>query len=56
MKKLIVVTGASSGIGREIAKKFSNNGHPVLLLARRLEKMEELNLPNIYVNQLMLLI
>lgn len=46
MKKLIVVTGASSGIGREIAKKFSNNGHPVLLLARRLEKMEELNLPN----------
>ena len=46
MKKIIVVTGASSGIGREIAKKFSNNGHPVLLLARRLEKMEELNLPN----------
>lgn len=46
MKKLIVVTGASSGIGREIAKKFSNNGHPVLLLARRLEKMEELNLPS----------
>ncbi|MCR8743792.1 SDR family oxidoreductase [Romboutsia lituseburensis] len=46
MKKLIVVTGASSGIGRDIAKKFSNNGHPVLLLARRLEKMEELNLPN----------
>ena len=46
MKKLVVVTGASSGIGREIAKKFSSNGHPVLLLSRRLEKMEELNLEN----------
>ena len=46
MKKLIVVTGASSGIGREIAKKLSNNGHPVLLLSRRLDKMEELQLPN----------
>lgn len=46
MKKLVVVTGASSGIGKEIAKKLSNNGHPVLLLSRRLEKMEELDLPN----------
>lgn len=46
MKKLVVVTGASSGIGREIAKKFSENGHAVLLLSRRLDKMEELNLPN----------
>ncbi|MGL5717604.1 MAG: SDR family oxidoreductase [Paraclostridium sp.] len=46
MKKLVVVTGASSGIGMEIAKKLSNNDHPVLLLSRRLDKMEELNLPN----------
>ena len=46
MKKLIVVTGASSGIGTEIAKSFSEKGHPVLLLSRRLEKMEELTLPN----------
>lgn len=46
MKKLVAITGASSGIGREIAKKLSNNGHPVLLLSRRLDKMEELNLPN----------
>lgn len=46
MKKLVVVTGASSGIGKEIAKKMSNNGHPVLLLSRRLDKMEELELPN----------
>lgn len=46
MKKLVVITGASSGIGRQIAKKLSDNGHPVLLLSRRLDKMEELNLPN----------
>lgn len=46
MKKLVVVTGASSGIGMEFAKRFSKEGHPVLLLARRREAMEQLNLPN----------
>ncbi|MGL5820049.1 MAG: SDR family oxidoreductase [Sarcina sp.] len=46
MKKLIVVTGASSGIGAEIAKSFSMQGHPVLLLSRRLNEMENLNLQN----------
>jgi len=30
----------------EIAKKLSSNNHPVLLLSRRLDKMQELNLPN----------
>ncbi|MGL4656571.1 MAG: SDR family oxidoreductase [Sarcina sp.] len=46
MKKLVIVTGASSGIGSEIARNLSENGHPVLLLSRRLKEMEELNLPN----------
>ena len=46
MKKLVVVTGASSGIGMDFAKRFSKEGHPVLLLARRREVMEQLNLPN----------
>lgn len=46
MKKLVAITGASSGIGKEISKKLSDNGHPILLLSRRLDKMEELNLPN----------
>jgi len=45
MKKLIVVTGASSGIGEAIAKLFSSQGHPLLLLARRVEKLEALALP-----------
>lgn len=46
MKPLIVITGASSGMGRECAKTFSANGHPLLLVARRVEKLEELNLPD----------
>ena len=45
-KSLIVVTGASSGIGEAIAKQFSALGHPLLLLARRVERLEALNLPN----------
>lgn len=46
MKKLVVVTGASSGIGKELAKRFSQEGHPVLMIARRKNLMTELNLPN----------
>lgn len=46
MKKLVVITGASSGIGKATAIKLSEEGHPLLLLARRKEKLEELNLPN----------
>lgn len=45
-KKLVVITGASSGFGRETAIRLSKEGFPLLLLARRLEKLEELNLPN----------
>ncbi len=46
MNKLIVITGASSGIGEATAKLFSAKGHPLLLLSRRLERMEALQLPN----------
>lgn len=46
MKKLVVITGASSGFGMEMAKTFAQEGYPLLLLARRVEKMEALNLPN----------
>lgn len=45
-KPLIAITGASSGIGAAMAKRFSDAGHPLLLLARRVEKLEALNLPN----------
>lgn len=46
MKGLVVVTGASSGIGAKIAKTMSEQGNPVLLISRRLEPMEDLKLPN----------
>lgn len=46
MKKLVVITGASSGFGMALAKAFAKDGYPMLLLARRVEKMEALALPN----------
>ncbi|EKB7277849.1 TPA: SDR family oxidoreductase [Vibrio parahaemolyticus] len=46
MKKLVVIAGASSGIGEAIARRFSEEGHPLLLVARRVERLEALNLPN----------
>lgn len=45
-KSLVVITGASSGIGAAIAQRFSEAGHALLLLGRRVEKMEALNLPD----------
>jgi len=45
-KKLVVISGASSGIGKETAIQMSKLGHPLLLLARRVELLEKLNLPN----------
>ena len=46
MKSLVVITGASSGIGEAIAKRLSAAGHPLLLLARRVDKLQGLELPN----------
>lgn len=46
LKKLIVITGASSGFGAAMAKSFSAAGHPLLLLARRLDKLQALDLPH----------
>ncbi|MGL4818932.1 MAG: SDR family oxidoreductase [Bacilli bacterium] len=46
MKKLVVITGASSGFGKETAKQLAALGHPLLLIARRIEPMIELDLPN----------
>ena len=46
MKSLVIVTGASSGIGEACARHFSEAGHPLLLIARRLDRLKSLYLPN----------
>ncbi len=46
MKKLVVITGASSGFGKALAIEFNKAGYPLLLIARRIEKLEEMNLEN----------
>lgn len=43
---LVVITGASSGIGEATARAFSAAGHPVLLVGRRTERMTALGLPD----------
>jgi NADP-dependent 3-hydroxy acid dehydrogenase YdfG len=45
-KPLVAITGASSGLGEAAARAFSNAGHPVLLMARRIGRMIDLNLPH----------
>ncbi|MGE8077981.1 SDR family NAD(P)-dependent oxidoreductase [Peribacillus loiseleuriae] len=40
--KCVVITGASGGIGKEIAKKAAEQGARVVLLARNTDKLEEL--------------
>lgn len=45
-KPLIVITGASSGIGAATAKAFSDAGYAIALLARSKQSMEQLNIKN----------
>ncbi|WDF82114.1 SDR family oxidoreductase [Lacticaseibacillus pabuli] len=43
-KPLIVITGASSGFGAAMAKMFNEQGNPMLLVARRTDRIEALPL------------
>jgi len=45
-KPLVILTGASSGIGAGIATLFSKEGYSLGLFARHLDALEKLNLPN----------
>jgi NADP-dependent 3-hydroxy acid dehydrogenase YdfG len=40
-KKLVVITGASSGIGAALARLFKEKGYPLLLMAQREERLKE---------------
>jgi NADP-dependent 3-hydroxy acid dehydrogenase YdfG len=45
-KPLVMITGASAGIGQETARVFSAAGYPLLLIARRPELIEAMGLPD----------
>ncbi|HAV74878.1 MAG TPA: short-chain dehydrogenase, partial [Limnobacter sp.] len=40
MNKTVVITGASSGIGKALAIEFAQRGYHLGLAARRLDKLE----------------
>ena len=40
--KTILITGASSGLGAEMARQFAAKGYDLALCARRLDRLEEL--------------
>jgi meso-butanediol dehydrogenase/(S,S)-butanediol dehydrogenase/diacetyl reductase len=42
MAKVIVITGAGSGLGKSLTRRFTADGDRVVLLGRRLSKLEEL--------------
>jgi 3-hydroxy acid dehydrogenase / malonic semialdehyde reductase len=42
MKKTIMITGASAGIGKAIAVIFAKNGYNLIITGRRKERLEEL--------------
>ena len=43
-KKVILITGASSGMGKETAKALIQEGHTVYTVARRIDEMQDLKM------------
>jgi 3-hydroxy acid dehydrogenase/malonic semialdehyde reductase len=42
MNKTIMITGATAGFGRAIAKKFGSNGYNLIITGRRKERLDQL--------------
>jgi len=42
VRAVTLITGASSGIGRELARVFARNGHDLALVARRKDRLTAL--------------
>ena len=40
--RVAVITGASSGLGKQMSKAFAKQGADVVIMARRIERLEEL--------------
>ncbi len=51
MRKNILITGASSGLGAGMARIFAANGHSLALTARRLDRLEALKAELLAANQ-----
>src|ERR1044071_4924240 len=45
---LVMVTGASSGIGKALAMGFARDGHPLLLISRHIEPIAGLPKDTVY--------
>lgn len=52
MKKVVLITGASAGIGKETARVLVKNGYTVYAAARRLEKMQDLQTEGVHILQM----
>lgn len=39
-KSWVLITGASSGFGEEFARQYARQGHPLVLVARRLDRLQ----------------
>lgn len=42
MNKFVFITGATSGFGEACARIFANNGYPLVLTGRRMDRLEKL--------------
>lgn len=51
MKKINIITGASSGIGFEIAKLYARDGRPLFLISSNIEKLKNAKLELLKINK-----